>query len=130
MRSRTSVLLGALMFAAALMLMATAATAGKLPEGMSVKVLAEFPSEIPGIEKVVLKEMRLEPGAKRENYVVGATVLCTVIQGELTGVWGGKTVFYGPGSRFTVPKGTKIQGIYNNGRELHVQRIWKLVHSK
>ncbi len=102
----------------------------ELPEGMSVKVLATFPSEIPGIEKVVLKEMRLEPGAKRENYVVGATVLCTVIQGELTGVWGGKTVFYGPGSRFTVPKGTKIQGIYNNGRELHVQRIWKLVHSK
>lgn len=71
MKGRTSVLLTTVMLAVALM--TTAVSAAELPEGVTFKVLAEFPSDIPGIEKVQLQELRLEPGAKWENITVGDT---------------------------------------------------------
>ncbi len=76
MQGRTSVLLAALMFAVALVITAaTPAAAGKLPPGVSIQVLAEFPSDLPAIEKIVLVELRVEPGAKRENWVSEAAML-------------------------------------------------------
>ncbi len=76
MQGRRSVSLAAMMFAVALMITAaTPAAAGKLPPGVSSQVLAEFPSDVPGIEKIVLVELRVEPGAKRENFAPEATVL-------------------------------------------------------
>lgn len=69
MRVRTSVLLATLMVAVTLLLMTTAALSQGLPEGVSVKVLAEFASPLPGIEKVRFLEVRLEPGAKWEGFV-------------------------------------------------------------
>jgi len=67
MQGRRSVLLAILTFAVALMI--TAATPAAAAEGISATVLAEFPSEIAGIEKFVLVEVRMEPGAKLENFV-------------------------------------------------------------
>ncbi|MFQ5912867.1 MAG: hypothetical protein ACE5JS_06770 [Nitrospinota bacterium] len=72
MRGKAAVLVAALVFALALMASPTAGEP-KLPAGVSFKVLAEFPSDIPGIEKVQLQEFRLEPGAKIENDVVPDT---------------------------------------------------------
>jgi hypothetical protein len=79
----------ALIIAIMLMLVITAAPAAELPEGVTLKVLDEFPSEIRGMEKIQLQELRLEPGAKWENYIGGDMVLCTVKQGELTVAWAG-----------------------------------------
>ena len=67
---RTSVLLAALIFAVGLVITAaTPATAAK-GKGWSATVLAEFPSDIAGVEKIKLVELRVEPGAKRENFVL------------------------------------------------------------
>ncbi len=75
MQGKPSVLLAALIFAVGLVITAaTPATAAK-GKGWSSKVLAEFPSDVPGIEKIVLSELRVEPGAKRENFASEATVL-------------------------------------------------------
>ncbi len=76
MQGKTSISLAAMMFAVALVITAaTPAAAGKLPPGVSIQVLAEFPSDLPAIEKIVLVELRVEPGAKRENFVSEPTVL-------------------------------------------------------
>ena len=70
MQGRRSVLLAALMFAVALVITAaTPATAAKGP-GWSATVLAEFPSDVAGIEKIKLVELRVEPGGKREDFVL------------------------------------------------------------
>lgn len=106
---------------------ASALPPGVIVEGITSKTLAELPSEIPGIKKIKLKELRVEPGAKRENYVVKSTSFCTVVQGELTVVTDNGTVVHGPGSTWMMRKGTK-QSIYNKGSELHIQQVWSLVH--
>lgn len=67
MQRRTSVLLAALIFAVGLVI--TPATPAAAAEGISATVLAEFPSDIAGIEKFVLVEVRMEPGSKLENFV-------------------------------------------------------------
>ena len=67
MKGRTSVLVRFLMCAVALLVVALTAQAQDLPDGVSVKVLAEFPSDTPGIEKIRLLEFRMEPGAKWEG---------------------------------------------------------------
>ncbi|MFQ5915236.1 MAG: cupin domain-containing protein [Nitrospinota bacterium] len=129
MRCRISVFLAALMVAAALTLMSTAAQAQPERKGVSYKVLAAFPSDVPGIGKLVLVELRLEPGGYMKNVTLPATGLVTAIQGTLTVVSGGKTVIHGAGSTWVSPKGTKVS-IYNNGSEPHVHHIWRLVPSK
>ena len=45
----------------------------ELPPGVTFKVLAQFPSKIPGIARVELQELTLAPGAKWENITVGDT---------------------------------------------------------
>lgn len=70
MQRRTSVLLAVLIFAVGLVITAaTPATAAK-GKGWSATVLAEFPSDIAGVEKIKLVELRVEPGGKRENFVL------------------------------------------------------------
>ena len=69
MQSRQPVISTALIMAIMLMLVITAAPAAELPEGVTLKVLDEFPSEIRGMEKIQLQELRLEPGAKWENHI-------------------------------------------------------------
>ncbi len=39
-----------------------------LPPGVTLEVLAEYPSTDPGIEKIVVKKFTLAPGAKLENF--------------------------------------------------------------
>ena len=73
MQGKPSVLLAALIFAVGLVI--TAATPAAAAEGVSTRVLAEFPSDLPGIEKIVLVEMRVEPGGKKENFAPEATLL-------------------------------------------------------
>ena len=73
MQSRRVVVLATLLCAVALMAMTTAPAMAQLPDGVSLKILAEFPSNLPGIEKVQLQEFRVEPGAKWEGGVVGST---------------------------------------------------------
>ncbi len=73
MQGKTSISLAAMMFAVALVI--TAGTPAAAAKGVSTRVLAEFPSDLPGIEKIVLVEMRVEPGGKRENFTREATIL-------------------------------------------------------
>ena len=128
MQSRQAVVLATLMVTVALLLLIRAAPATELPEGVSLRVLSESPSGIPGIEKIQLQEVRMEPGAKWENFVLRDTSLCTVIQGELTVVWAGEPVTYSLGSTLMIPKGVQ-RSFYNNGSEPNVQHIWGLVSS-
>ncbi len=73
MQGKPSVLLAALIFAVGLVI--TAATPATAAKGVSTRVLAEFPSDLPGIEKIVFVEMRVEPGGKKENFAPEATLL-------------------------------------------------------
>ncbi len=73
MQSRTSVLLAALIFAVGLVI--TPATPAAAANGFDVRVVAEFPSDMPGIEKLVLLEVTVEPGGKKENFAIEGDVL-------------------------------------------------------
>jgi len=96
------------------------------PEGASLKILSEFPGTLPGIEKVQVQELRLEPGAKWENFVVASTALCTVVKGQVTAMHNGHSAVYSRGSRMVLQKGT-TQSFYNTSVEPHVQHIWMLI---
>jgi len=39
-----------------------------LPPGVTLEVIAEYPSTEPGIEKIVVKKFTMAPGAKLENF--------------------------------------------------------------
>lgn len=55
--------------------LAPGAPAEQLPAGVKVEVLGEMPSNIPGVEKIVMKRFTLAPGAKLENFTPTTTNL-------------------------------------------------------
>ena len=75
MQSRFAGVVTTVLGVVALLVMSTAPAMAQLPEGVSVKVLAEWPSEIPGVAKIRHLELRMEQGAKWENLEITKTDL-------------------------------------------------------
>ncbi len=97
-------------------------------EGMESKVVAEWPVEIPGIEKMQLRRVVFQPGATVTREVKFVD-FCNGTQGEwaVTIPVGGTTTLHTAGSRWRMPaKGTKIT-ITNPGSVPAVQYIYRLI---
>ena len=56
----------------------------ELPDGITVTVIAEFPSKVPGLEKMRLVKVVFQPGAKFDNILVPNEEYCRLEQGQLT----------------------------------------------
>ncbi len=97
-------------------------------EGIDVKVVAEWPVDIPGIEKMQLRRVVFQPGATID-LTIEYVEFCNGTQGEwaVTIPAGGKTTLHTAGGRWRMPaKGTKIT-VTNPGNVPAVQFVYRLI---
>ncbi|MEE8506699.1 MAG: hypothetical protein V3S40_10840 [Kiloniellales bacterium] len=97
-------------------------------EGIDVKVVAEWPVDIPGIEKMQLRRVVFQPGATIDLTITHVE-FCNGTQGEwaVTIPAGGQTTLHTAGSRWRMPaKGTKIT-VTNPGDVPAVQFVYRLI---
>ncbi len=98
-------------------------------EGIESKVVAEWPVEIPGIEKMQLRRVVFQPGVTLTDFEIKFVEFCNGTQGEwaVTIPVGGTTTLHTAGSRWRMPaKGTKIT-ISNPGNIPAIQFVYRLI---
>ena len=102
---RTSILLVAI----SILVTASDAYPAGLPDGVKVTVIAEYPSKMPGLEKVRLVRVVLQPGAKFDNALIDNDEYCRLEQGQLTRInhQTGSTDVYTVGSLWAPQKGER-----------------------
>lgn len=119
-------------FLALLLVFPSQGWAAEPPEGVDVKVVAEWPVDTPGVEKVQLRRVEFQPGATLENFEVKHYDFCNAMQGEwaVTNLSDGTTALRTAGSRWRMPpKGTKVN-ITNPGNIPAVQFVYRLIEKK
>ncbi len=84
MFSRASRIVARILGAVAILLAINTAIAEELPKGITVKVIAEYPSGVPALETVRLIKVTMQPGAKFDNVIVENEEYCRLEQGQLT----------------------------------------------
>ena len=96
-----------LLFAVSLLIVANHAFAEELPEGISVKLIAEYASRIPALDMVRLVKVVMKPGAAFTNIVIKNEEYCRLTQGTLTRTnhTTGITQVITAGSMWAPPKG-------------------------
>ena len=104
--------------------------AAGLPEGVSIDVLAEYPSQTPGLEKVLFRKMTLKPGASW-TLTVPAQSLCEGTKGELEVVdqTSGETHMFKVGDRWDASPGHKVT-LSNKGSVDHEHLFYTMIVKK
>ena len=100
----SSLIIGAASLAFAFLAVPGASQAG-LPEGVTIEVIAEYPSETPGVAKILFRRITLKPGVSW-TFTVPAQSVCQGTKGELVVVdhTSGETFNFKAGDRwYTVP---------------------------
>ncbi len=99
----------------------------ELAKGVTIQLVAEYPADVPGIEKVLLQKLTLAPGAVLEGTLKGIA-FCNVTRGSISVVdhTNGTTTVYTVGSRWAPQEGIKFT-ISNPGDVTHVHWIYRLV---
>ncbi len=100
----SSLIVGAASLAFAFLAVPGTGQAG-LPEGVTIEVIAEYPSETPGVAKILFRRIVLKPGVSW-TLTVPAQSVCQGTKGELTVVdhTSGETFNFKAGDRwYTVP---------------------------
>ena len=98
-------------------------------EGIESKVVAEWPVDIPGIEKMQLRRVVFQPGVTLTDFEIKFVEFCNGTQGEwaVTIPVGGTTTLHTAGGRWRMPaKGTKIT-ISNPGNIPAIQFVYRLI---
>ncbi len=101
-----------------------------LPEGVTIELIAEYPSETPGVEKILFRRIVLKPGVSW-TLTVSAQSLCQGTMGELEVVdhTGGKTYNFKPGDRWYTEPGHEVT-LSNKGTVDHVHLFYTMVPTK
>ncbi len=102
----------------------------EVAKGVTVDLVAEYPVDIPCIEKVILQKMTMAPGAVLEGTVKNIA-FCNVTRGSISVVdhTNGTSTIYTVGSRWAPPEGIKFT-LTNPGDVTHVHWIYRLVRKK
>ena len=121
---RTSILLVAI----SILVTASDAYPAELPDGVAVTVIAEYPSKVPGLEKVRLVKVVLQPGAKFDNALIDNDEYCRLEQGQLTRInhQTGSTDVYTVGSLWAPQKGER-HTITNTGDVNTIMWAYQLI---
>ena len=108
------------------------ASAQQLPPGVTMEVLADYGSPgIPGVAKIRLMRLTMDPGTKLENVPVNTTNYCETASGTITAVIeNGPTLILGPGSRWTEPKGLVYTVLRNDGDVPFVDVFIEITHAE
>ena len=97
-------------------------------EGIDVKVVAQWPVDNPGVEKVLLRRVEFQPGATLD-FTMKHIDFCNATQGtwSVTSHAQNTTTVYVAGSRWRMPpKGTKVT-VTNPGNVPAVQWVYRLI---
>lgn len=98
------------------------------PEGVDVKVVAEWDVDNPGVEKILLRRVEFAPGASLD-VTMEHFDFCNATQGEwaLTRHDTGVTTLFVAGSRWRMPpKGTEVT-VTNPGNVPAVQWVYRMI---
>jgi hypothetical protein len=98
----------------------------KVAEGVTVKVLGEGMSMIPGYAKVRLRDLTIQPGATVAPSEMKNAMACHMTQGELEVDQDGKAFVAKTDHVWTCKVGTK-EGASNKGKAAAVMRIIDLL---
>lgn len=100
----------------------------ELPDGVTATVIAEFPSEVPFLEKVRLVKVVLQPGAVLDNILVENEEYCRLEQGQLTRTNHntGITQVFTIGSLWTSSKSTR-HTVTNTGDIDAIMWVYQLI---
>ncbi len=126
----SSGLIAAASLAIAFLLVPGTGHAAELPEGVTIDVIAEYPSKTPGVEKILFRKITLKPGASW-TLTVPAQSLCQGTKGELEVVnqTSGKTVIHKAGDRWATTPGHKVT-LSNKGTVDHEHLFYTMVVKK
>ncbi len=104
--------------------------AAGLPEGVTIEVIAEYPSMTPGVEKVLFRKIVLKPGASWD-LTVPAQSLCQATKGEakLVDHTSGETVTFKVGDRWFTSPGHEVT-LSSTGTVDHEHLFYTLVPTK
>ncbi len=99
-----------------------------LSKGVEMTVVDEYPSNLPGIQKVQLSELVIQPGAVLENMPITSTDLCRTTQGRLAvaDLAAGTTTQISAGDRFAFEKGSTLT-ISNPGSVPTMTLIYRFI---
>ena len=117
--------------AIALLILPSKSWAAEPPAGIDVKVVAEWPVDIPGVEKLQLRRVEFQPGATID-LTISHVEFCNGTQGEwaVTIPAGGTTTLHTAGGRWRMPaKGTKIT-VSNPGNIPAIQFVYRLIEKE
>ncbi len=126
----SSALIAAASLAFAFLVVPGTGHAAELPEGVTIDVIAEYPSKTPGVEKILFRNITLKPGASW-TFTTPAQSLCQGTKGELEVVdqTSGKTVIYKAGDRWATTPGDKVT-LSNKGTVDHEHLFYTMVVKK
>ena len=104
--------------------------AAGLPEGVTIKVLAEYPSKTPGVEKILFRKIAMKPGASW-TFTIPAQSLCQGTKGELevADQTSGETIIYKAGDRWDTDPGHKVT-LSNKGTVDHEHLFYTMIVNK
>ena len=126
----SSALIAAASLAIAFLVVPGTGHAAGLPEGVTIEVLAVYPSKTPGVEKVLFSKITMKPGASW-TLTESAQSLCQGTKGELEVVnqTSGKTVIHKAGDRCDTTPGHKVT-LTNKGTVDHEHLFYTMVVKK
>ena len=103
---------------------------GEMPEGVGIQLLAEYSSDIPGVQKVQLTKVTLEPGATLANFTVTNPLYCNATEGTISVLDQAslKTAVYRPGDHWSFAKGTFT--LSNPGDVAHVHYLYGMIQGE
>ena len=104
------------------------ADAQGLPKGVKIVLVSEHNPNIPGIAKVIVQRLTMEPGAMIKDLKVKGIPFCDATKGILTVTdeKTGATMTFGVGSRWAPAEGM-IATLKNNGSTLHEHFITRII---
>lgn len=126
----TSLLIAAVSFIFAFMAVPNASQAGGLPEGVSIEVIAEYPSMTPGVEKILFRRIVMKPGVTW-TFTVPAQSMCEGTMGglEVADHTSGKTYNFKPGDRWATEPGHEVT-LTSTGTVDHEHLFYTMVVAK
>ena len=101
-----------------------------LPEGVTIEVIAEYPSMTPGVEKILFRKIILKPGVSW-TLTVPAQSVCQGTMGELEVAdhTSGKTYNFKTGDRWFTEPGHEVT-LTNTGTGDHEHLFYTMVPAK
>ena len=122
----SSLIVGAASLAFAFLALPGTGQAG-LPEGVTIEVIAEYPSETPGVAKILFRRITLKPGVSW-TFTVPAQSVCQGTKGDLVVVdhTTGETFNFKAGDRWYTVPGHEVT-LSNPGSVDHEHLFYTLV---